>query len=91
MSFAGQSGPRRGGAPVLFAFVLLVLSASAGVAAETRIALVIAGVILIVSKDGTKTVERNEITDPAKLIEASSALFWVIFTVDPRVSTTTPP
>ena len=28
-----------------------------------------AGVILIVSKDGTKIVERDEITDPAKLIE----------------------
>lgn len=29
-----------------------------------------AGVILIVSKDGTKIVERDEIMDPAKLIEA---------------------
>lgn len=28
------------------------------------------GVIVILGKDGTKIVERNEITDPAKLIEA---------------------
>jgi hypothetical protein len=29
-----------------------------------------AGVILIIGKDGTKVVERDEITDPAKLVEA---------------------
>lgn len=29
-----------------------------------------AGVILIVGKDGTQIIERNEITDPAQLIEA---------------------
>ena len=41
MSFAGQPRPRRGVAPTLLGLVLLVLSDSVCVAAETRIALVI--------------------------------------------------